>query len=244
MRQYRFFTTADVISTEKIYDYKKESKKVLASINSKDKDLFKEVKTWLPQASKTYKISSNLDDYVLVEVCIMCSDIPNRNAVAFPLKELTAFNPDTGCLGYQTWKGKPTFVEHKNDILENAKGVIFDSFIKDAPEFKGDICKIYLLAGFDKTKDPQLCSEILSGKRNCYSMGSYSDDFQCSICGKLLSKGGCSHSDPNHPKMEIIDGKLAFSNVCGMMGFELSSVLTPAFVTAETNKILELSNIK
>lgn len=241
MRQYRFFTTADVVKSDKVTEYKKASKKVLASADDQGRNVFDHVKSWLPQASKVYKISPDLNDYILVEVCIMCSDLPNRNAVAFPLTELTSFNPDVGCLGYQTWIGKPTFVEHHNDILEHAKGVIFDAYMKDAPEYEGDIGKVYVLLGFDKTKDPKLCEEILSGKRNCYSMGSYSDNFRCSICGSLASKGGCEHCDVSRPRLEIVDGKLAFSNVVGMMGFEVSSVETPAFVMAETNKITELS---
>lgn len=241
MKQYRFFTTADVIQSDNVIEYTKASKKVLASTNSEGKNVFEQVKTWLPQAAKVYHISPDLNDYILVNMCIMCSDLPNRNAVAFPLTELTSFNPDTGCLGYQTWIGKPTFEEHHNDILENAKGVIFDAYMMDAPEYEGDIAKVYLLTGWDKTKDPALCQKILSGERNCYSMGSYSEDFKCSICGKLMTKGGCEHSNPNNPHMEIVDGKLAFSNVVGMNGFELSSVGVPAFCMAESDKVIDIS---
>jgi hypothetical protein len=52
--------------------------------------------TWLPFSAPHYQISPDPSDYILTPVIVMPSDIPNRNGVAFPLKELIAFNPDMG----------------------------------------------------------------------------------------------------------------------------------------------------
>lgn len=248
MKTYKFFTTADVHSTNNVVEMKDLHKKVLASDASNiDKAIFNiplDVNRWLPQASKVYHISKDINDYVVVPACIMLSDLPNRNGVAFPLQELLKFNTDTGDLAYKAWKGKPTFLEHKNNVLSEAKGVIFDAFVEDAPEFEGDLIKVILLLGFDKTKDPQLANDIITGKRTCYSMGAYSDDFVCSICGKTLSQGGCEHASINNPRFNIYDGKLGFYNVKDILPFETSSVETPAYIMCDNDKVIEISKVK
>lgn len=245
MFNYKFFTTADVHSSDNVVEMKNLHKKVLAAdASNTDKAIYNiplDTNRWLPQAAKVYHISKDINDYIVVPVCIMLSDLPNRNGVAFPLQELIKFNTDTGDLAYKAWKGKPTFVEHKNNVLSEAKGVIFDAFIEDAPQFEGDLIKVILLLGFDKTKDPQLTSDILNGRRTCYSMGAYSEDFVCSICGKRLSQGGCEHASVTNPRFEVFDGKLGFYNVIDILPFETSSVATPAFIMADNNKIIDVS---
>ena len=67
---------------------------------------------WLPFFSEAYNISSKLEDYVVVPVIIMPSDLPNRNAAAFPYEELAKANPELGLLNYQTWRAKPSFADH------------------------------------------------------------------------------------------------------------------------------------
>ena len=247
MLNYKFFVTADVIEADKVYDLEAFNHTVLASEASEEDKLVKgiqvDVESWLPQASKIYNISKDLNDYVVTVAEIMTSDLPNRNGIAFPLQELTKFNPDTGQLGYQSWKGKPTFFEHKNDILADAKGVIFDSALLPAPEFAGDIYKLLVLLGFDKKKDPALANDILSKRRNCYSMGAYANDYTCSICGAKVSKGGCSHVNVNYPQFKIIDGNLAFLNVQDIIGFETSSVATPAFPRCIAEKSVDLAKL-
>ena len=249
MNNYRFFTTADVITTthDSVIEIEKMKRTVLASDTSEEgKALYNsivDVNSWLPQASKVYNISGNINDYVVVKVCIMLSDLPNRNGVAFPLRELVKFNPDMGCLGYQTWKGKPCHQEHKNDIIANAKGVIFDSVLKPASEFQGDLYKVILLAGFDRKKDSKLYNDIVNGTNNAYSMGAYSGDFQCSVCGALHSKGGCKHASQFNPEFKKYDDTISFLNATDIVGFELSAVKTPAYVMAINNEVTEMSKL-
>jgi hypothetical protein len=76
------------------------------------KGFYVDAKGWLPFAAEQYQTSSDISDYIAVPVCIMPSEYPNKNGVGFPLKELSAFNTDTGTLAYKTWRGKPTHQEH------------------------------------------------------------------------------------------------------------------------------------
>lgn len=233
----RYFVTADTVKSDKVIDYFNYSKgkQVLAGEDNVQLRGLPVNTSWLREASKTYNISDDLKDYVIVPVKIFFSDLPNRNGVAFPKSELLKFNPEYGCIGAKTWVGKPTFLEHNNSILSNAKGVIFDTTIKPSVGMKGGLVDVINLCGFDRTKDPQLVNQILSGKLHCYSMGAYSDDFQCSVCGKLISKGGCEHCSLTNPKFEVFNGKLGFANVINPVGFETSCVETPAFLSATTD---------
>ena len=86
--------------------------------------------SWMPRAALHYKLSQNFEDYVITPVIIMPSDLPNRNAVAFPLSQLVAFHPHLGQLAYKTWRGKPTFYEHANTDITKAYGIIADAFLK------------------------------------------------------------------------------------------------------------------
>jgi len=245
----RYFITADTIDfSSKVIDIAKVNKQVLAASSSEeDTALYNsilDVKSWLPPASKVYNISANIEDYVVVPVPIFITDLPNRNGIAFPLKDLLEFNADAGCVAYKTWKGKPVYVEHKNDVLKESRGVIFDSVLKPAPEFEGDLYKVILLVGVDRTKDNKLYNNIVNKVSTCYSMGAYADDFKCSVCGALTSKGGCNHVSQFNPNFSVVDGKLTFLNAVGCMGFEISSVATPAFVVAQNPECIEISKIK
>jgi hypothetical protein len=206
----------------------------------------KTIGRWLPKAAERYKISANLEDYVAVPVVIMPSDLPNRNGIAFPLKELTAFNPNPYVkqLGYETWVGSPSFEEHDNEDYTKAKGVVFSSALVKLPNSVGNLYKVVCLVGFDRTKDSELYNLIKSGKRQSYSMGAWCEDYQCSICGKLHSEGTCEHASANNPKFEVFETskgpKLGYYNAIGICGFEVSSVEDPAYLSAQNEYLIKL----
>ena len=54
----------------------------------------------LPFFAPQYHISPDAKDYIIVPVIVVPSDLPNRNRVGFPLKELMRANPETGQLAY------------------------------------------------------------------------------------------------------------------------------------------------
>ena len=202
------------------------------------------VGSWLPMAAEKYKISSNLEDYVCVPVVIMPSDLPNRNGIAFPYKELVSFNPNpyTKKIAYQTWEAAPTFYEHKNDNYEEAKGVIFAVTMSPIQGSQGDLYKVVCLCGFDRTKDAKLYSRILRKELSTYSMGAYVDNYVCSICGKGYDQGGCKHVSINDPTFRTFEtehgSKLAYYEAVGVAGFECSAVETPAYISAQNNFLI------
>lgn len=185
---------------------------------------------WLPFAAKKYNISPDPSDYLLVPVFTIPTDIPNRNGVGFPLSELIKFNPEYGMQAFKTFKGKPTFVEHANEDVTQAKGVIADTFMRKMVGYNG-IWKVLELLTFDRTRDPDLCRDILSGEMNSYSMGAYVDSYLCSYCGAEI--GRCSHLHPKKPfDFYRLGDKLVYRKVVNPVGFETSAVKVPAYSVA------------
>lgn len=192
--------------------------------------------SWLPSAAEAYNISPDINDYVLVDVPAVTIDIPNKNWQAFPYEEVTFFDMYQAKQVFQTFIAKPSCLEHDNKVEEDtnkAKGVIFGATLQYIPTY--DIYKIRLLQGFDRTKDTLLANEILSGKRNSYSMGARVNVFVCPICGTPQTKKnscpcgrvGVGNMYKNH---------LYFSLCLGSVFFENSSVANPAdpFAVGET----------
>ncbi len=200
--------------------------------------------TWLPFAAPGYHISPDPKDYIMVPVIVMPSDLPNRNKVAFPLKELIKFNPERGMQAYKTWKGKPTYLEHKNNDFTQAYGVIADSFMRKLEGWSdGKVWKVILLLAFDKTKNPDIVNAIVEGQSNSYSMGAMVSHYECSYCNAEVGK--CEHikvdkvkGGVGNPTMYELNGKLVFPNCCGIEGFETSNVDTPAYISAISDKRL------
>lgn len=199
---------------------------------------------WLPFASKKLNISPNVKDYVVIPIPTIVTDLPNRNGVGFPLSELVQFRPHLGMQSYKTWKGKPTFEEHENEDHTKAKGVIIDTHMRKIPGM--NVWRLMKLLAFDRTRDPQLCADILSRKRNSYSMGAYLDGYTCSICHQEF--GTCNHIPQGYSKGDVLfvphrtSGKLLFKNVVAPEGFETSSVKTPAFISALNDKVFDMSS--
>lgn len=150
--------------------------------------------SWLPAAAETYKISADPDDYVLVDVPIVTPDVPNRNMQEFPFEEVSYFDPMYGKQIYKTFIGKPAHIDHINQDPLKAKGVHFDSSMEYIPAY--GLYKIRVLTGWDRTKDPYLVNQIISGKRPGFSMGALVQAFVCSICGATdTNVNPCRHMD-------------------------------------------------
>lgn len=197
-----------------------------------------DIHTWLPFAAPHYRISPKLEDYVLTPVIVMPADLPNRNRVAFPLSQLIEFQPDVGMQAYKTWKGQPTFREHRNDDITQSYGVIADSFLRKMKGFGGGkVWKVLLLLAFDRNKNPDTVSRILSGEYNSYSMGAYVNSYTCSYCNMVVGNG-CPHLSLKDNRMYVLNGKLVFKNVIGVRGFECSVVATPAFTSALSDTLI------
>lgn len=201
---------------------------------------------WLPFAADKYEISSDIRDYIMVPVNIVPTDLPNRNMVAFPMQELSEWSPRDGAISYQTWKGKPTHVEHINRDWTKAKGAVMDVSMQPMHGRQGNLFKVMALCGFDRSKDAALANDILTGKRRNYSMGAMVDQYSCSVCGAKAEQGrgkalacGTNHIDPASGKFKTFkiggDTILGHYNAHGIQGFEVSSVGVPAWASAVTD---------
>ena len=187
---------------------------------------------WLPFAAESYHINPDLSNYAIVPVTIMNSDLPNRNLVAFPFERLTEWNPTTCSLNYQTFRGVPCFLDHANQNITEAKGVVLDVGLRKVPNVEGDLWKVVTLGAIDRTRDARVASMVMSGDINSYSMGAYVKGYTCSICGSTTDKPTsprCMHIPPNRKTLNVFrkDGReeLAYWKCGPFKGFELSALL-------------------
>lgn len=203
-----------------------DNKKAVASVNGATIDY-----SWLKGASETYQISADIRDFLIQEVPIVTVDIPNRNLHEFPFSEISYFDPRFGQFVYKTFIGKPTFADHNNKVFTEAKGVHFDASLRYVPGW--DVWKIYVLLGYDRTKDTVLARQIEKGQRRSYSMGAWVSYFLSSLTGQIEN----GNQPLKYPKGTVYDGELSYSRCTGCEFFETSSVEGPADVTAESHQI-------
>lgn len=222
-----------------------KSRLILANENllQDTKTMMEESVHWLPAFAEQYNISPSLKDYILVPCCIMSSDLPNRNAQAFPYEELVRADPETGLMGFETWARKPTHIDHINKDYTKAKGVIFSSYLKPM-NCVGNIHKVMTLLGFDRSRDPILANSILNGERPSYSMGAWSRGFTCSLCNAQHTSqhAGCEHINAKMPRLGVTtDNKMIYLKAHHIGGFEVSNVGSPAFFSATTPPSMHLN---
>ena len=194
--------------------------------------------SWLPFAAESYNISRDMRDYVMVPTLIFATEIPNSNLCAFPYDEMACWNPGAGELAYATWRRKACHVEHANSDHTRAKGLIFDASMRRAPEYAGGLHRVVLLAGWDRSRDPALASRIAAG-RTGFSMGSWVERYQCSVCTANLKQTSCDHFYRDmRPRMAVTaKNQLVYRVARGVTGFELSAVQTPAYRAAVAESI-------
>jgi len=204
------------------------------------------VQSWLPIASQVYETSSNIRDYVIAPVILMPSDIPNRNSVAFPMETLLGWNTQKTCPNYKTWVGVPTHQEHSN--YDVPKGIVFDTYMVPLKGAHGNIHKVMALCGFCRQKDPDLANAIMQGKRKSYSMGAFVGQYECSVCAAVSKPGKlnteCGHVIRGRPRFhETAHGTLPSYLIArkSILGFEVSSVGTPAWSSATNSQIFDIA---
>lgn len=206
-----------------------------------------DAKEWLPFAAEVLDISPDFSDYIIVPVEIIISDLPNRNGVAFPAEELLRFLPQEGRQSYRTWEGKPTCLEHKNNIAKGdpAKGVIISTALRQMTTATAPFMRLMHLMGYDRRKDPWLADQILTRKRTGYSMGSSCATYTCSICNADMREtgGNCAHISVSSPEnkyrsLKLFGDRLAFPQSRFVRGIEVSSVQNAALQSAYQPNLL------
>lgn len=209
---------------------------------------------WLPYSSSIYHTSANVKDYFTVPTIIMPTDLPNRNGTAFPLTELAKFDPEIGNHAYMGWIGKPVYIEHDNLDYTKAIGAVVDVAMRKIDNANGGLYKVIALMAIDRTKNPKIANDILSGRRRNYSMGAMVKAYQCSICGakgfirsglrnkfEALACGTQHAAFDRQGKFRTVpltansqERTLGFLNAIGVKPFEISTVGYPAFASAYT----------
>ena len=208
------------------------------NIKASTYDLSLRNKDLLEQYADVYHISSNIHDYIFIPVPIFITNIPNRNGITFIDEEVDTFYDDIGQYMFQTWIGKPCFVEHDDSDETQSKGIIFDAVIRPLPQFNLRQC--WVLWGLDRTKDVDFTKEVLDAKHNYFSMGARANYFTCSFCGhKFTSKPHCPCLN-GFPYMHEANGEIACANARQIIGTEVSRVADPAWVSAEADNMLEV----
>lgn len=193
---------------------------------------------WLPAAAREYHISPSVADYVLTPVLTIPTDLPNRNCVGFPLRELLKFNVDDGMLAYKTFVGKPVHIEHDNQDPTKAIGVIVDAVLRPTEGYGGGkMWRLFKLLAIDRTKNVERARKIIARELNTYSMGAWVQSFTCSYCGSPM--GACAHLKANSKRdFYELHGKLVYRLCKGIKGFETSSVEDPAYSVAASDKLI------
>ena len=205
---------------------------------------------WLQSAAKSYNISPNIKDYLMVPVIIFYADIPNKNGFGFAVENLASFSPQHGVPRFKTWRGKPTFHNHQNNEPQKANGVVLDTFLRRMPTKgrndlgpKGDYWKTLAYLAFDRGKNRDLITQVANRQISTYSMGTViTGGYICSICSREV--GTCRHLDMRKPRygMKLVDtGKerpdLAYVIGIDPVGFEVSIVDVPAYEMAENDVV-------
>jgi len=92
-------------------------------------------------------------------------------------------------LHYKTFIGKPAFVDHDNENIENARGVIIDAIYNEKGNF------VELLKAVDKKAYPELTQGIVRHYITDTSMGCRCGYSLCSICGNkaITEDDFCEH---------------------------------------------------
>jgi len=128
---------------------------------------------------------------------------PNRNGDAFPWNELKA--------SYETFIGKGFYIEHQEDSIEQAKGLVLDAVAHEDKQY------IECLSAVDRKLFPEIAGQIESGIINCVSMSCNCQTAECTECGNIATNASelCEHCR----QWDDEEGKIANVNYCkGKLG--------------------------
>jgi hypothetical protein len=203
-------------------------------------------------ASKVVKIAPKEEDFLYVRVRAVSAgnviEHDNGSAELIPMEELMPnlaqygkvirganangdfFSYEELLKTYKTFIGKAAFVDHDNENVENARGIILDAIWNDRGKF------VELLIAVDRKAFPELCRGVEMGYITDVSMGCRCGKSVCSVCGNEAVEEGdfCEHVLMG--KGREIDGKPVFEDNQEIEFFEISFVSQGADPLA---KILE-----
>jgi hypothetical protein len=150
-------------------------------------------------ASKTVKVAPKEDDFLYVRVRAVSAgnviEQPDGSGQLIPMedllknlsmyaKKIRGANDNGDFFSYEELKktyksfiGKSAFVDHKNENVENARGIVLDAAWNERCKF------VELLIAVDKKAFPELCRGVEMGYITDVSMGCRCGTSICSVCG-------------------------------------------------------------
>ncbi|MDD5353136.1 MAG: hypothetical protein PHS93_08265 [Candidatus Omnitrophica bacterium] len=184
--------------------------------------------------ANSMRVGTYNPEFKYYRVIAMHGDIPNENGDLFLFgdisnpeqPELLRFDKNLNKQVYLTMAGRGNFINHQNDDVTKAVGLVLDV----APNHEGKF--IEALLAVDTKKDPGLVRSIDMGITNSVSMGALCGYSICSICGNEAANVNeyCDHIKYHKARKIYHDGeyKLAYEDNRNVNLIELSWVTVPA----------------
>jgi len=195
----------------------------------KDFDIVKEM-----QARKGAKL-------LWVRARAIDADVVNANGDLFSKEELLKEAEIKGekIPAYKTFEGVPIYTNHKNDDIEQAKGMVVYA------EWDETENCVYCTFFVDEEAYPDIARNIRTGVIHDVSMGASVEWGVCSVCGNkaYTEKDYCEHLKKYKGKTFPENGKKAYEKNYGVKFIELSCVGDGAFESCEIQEIYDVDDV-
>jgi hypothetical protein len=195
----------------------------------KDFDIVKEM-----QARKGAKL-------LWVRARAIDADVVNANGDLFSREELLKEAEIKGekIPAYKTFEGVPIYTNHKNDDIEQAKGMVVYA------EWDEEEDCVYCTFFVDEEAYPDIARNIRTGVIHDVSMGASVEWGVCSVCGNkaYTERDYCEHLKKYKGKIYPETGKRAYEKNYGVKFIELSCVGDGAFESCEIQEIYDVDDV-
>jgi len=195
----------------------------------KDFDIVKEM-----QARKGAKL-------LWVRARAIDADVVNANGDLFSKEELLKEIDIKGekIPVYKSFEGVPIYTNHKNDDIEQAKGMVVYA------EWNEEENCVYCTFFVDEEAYPDIARNIRTGVIHDVSMGASVEWGVCSICSNkaYTEKDYCEHLKKYKGKLYPESGKRVYEKNYGVKFIELSCVGDGAFESCEIQEIYDVDDV-
>ena len=169
------------------------------------------------------------------------ADVVNANGDLFSKEELLKEVELKGqkIPAYKSFEGVPIYTNHKNDDIEQAKGMVVYA------EWDEKENCVYCTFFVDEEAYPDIARNIRTGVIHDVSMGASVEWGVCSICGNkaYTERDYCDHLKKYKGKIYPETGKKAYEKNYGVKFIELSCVGDGAFESCEIQEIYDVDDV-
>lgn len=169
------------------------------------------------------------------------ADVVNANGDLFSREELLKEVEIKGqkIPAYKTFEGVPIYTNHKNEDIEQAKGMVVYAEWDEKED-----C-VYCTFFVDEEAYPDIARNIRTGVIHDVSMGASVEWGVCSICSNkaYTEKDYCEHLKKYKGKTHPESGKKAYEKNYGVKFIELSCVGDGAFESCEIQEIYDVDDV-